>query len=57
MKIVQAMNNFLWGWGVSIPILIFGIVASIVLRHLTASCLPQASAGMPSAGWRHGTRR
>lgn len=32
MKLVAALNDFLWAWGVSIPILIFGIFATIALR-------------------------
>ncbi len=32
MKIVGSLNSFLWSWGVSIPILIFGIAATVIFR-------------------------
>ena len=30
--IINKMNDFLWSWGVSIPIILFGVVATIAFR-------------------------
>ena len=48
MSIVTAANDFLWSWGVGIPIFLFGVVASLTLRFPWARMFKQMMRALKS---------